>query len=144
MSEVEAKVREILASLPSLYLATTQGDTPWVAGGFFAETGLFTLGMLLETGGTTLANIKANPHVAMVVSAGDPFAAYLQGSAEADLVDDLAEVEGTKTMLLAKAPQIEPFLSAPIQAIRLRVRYWRATDVTNGWLPGKLLEATNP
>ena len=140
MSEVEAKVRDVLGALPSLFLATS-GDEPWVAGGFFAESDPFTLSMVLETGGTTLANIKANPRVAVVVSSGSPFEPFLQGSADVTLVEDPGETEEIKKALLAKAPQVEPFFGAPIQAVRLHVRCWRATDVTSGWLPGKVLEA---
>lgn len=140
MSEVETKVRNVLAERPSLFLATS-GDEPWVAGGFFAESDPFTLSMVLESGGTTLTNIKANPRVALVVSSGSPFEPFLQGSADVSLVDDPAETEEIKTSLLGKAPEIEPFFGAPLQAVRLHVRRWRATDVTNGWLPGKVLEA---
>lgn len=141
MNEVETKVREVLAALPTLFLATTHGDEPWVAGGFFAESDPFTLVMVLESRGTTLRNIKANPRVAVVVSSGDPFTAFLQGSAEASLVTEASEVQAVKAALRAKAPQIEPLLAAPVEAVHLRVRCWRATDVPNGWLPGKTLEA---
>ena len=41
--------------------------------------------------------------------------------------------------LVAKVPQAAGFLHAPIHAVRLRVSSWRATDVQNGWLPGKVL-----
>jgi hypothetical protein len=56
-------------------------------------------------------------------------------------VTETSEVRAGKAALLAKAPQIEPFLAAPLEAVRLHVRCWRATDVANGWLPGKTLEA---
>ena len=141
MNEVETKVREVLAALPTLFLATSCGDEPWVAGGFFAESDPFTLVMVLESSGTTLRNIKANPRVSVVVSSGNPFTAFLQGSADVSLVTEASEVQAAKAALLAKAPQIEPFLAAPLEAVRLHVRCWRATDVPNGWLPGKTLEA---
>lgn len=140
MSEVEVKVRAVLESRPSLFMATN-GDEPWVAGGFFAESDPFTLSMVLERGGTTLANIKANPRVALAVSSGSPFEAFLQGSADVALVDDPAETDEIKKALVAKAPEIEPFFGAPLQAVRLHVRRWRATDVTSGWLPGKVIDA---
>lgn len=140
MSEVENKVRSVLAALPYLYLSTASSDEPWVAGGFFAESDPFTLVMVLETRGKTLANIRVNPHVALVVSSGSAFEPFLQASADVVVLTDEQEVEDVKAALRAKAPQVEPFLNAPIEAVRLHVRRWRVTDVVNGWLPGKEIE----
>ena len=138
---LEDKVRSVLAGHKTMFLGTAAGDRPWVAGVFFAEAGLFTLALVLETHGSTLGNIRANPNVAFVVSAGNGFAPFLQGHAEAVVLSGGEELEATKAALLAKAPEIEPFFAAPITAISLRVREWRATDVTIGWLPAKVLAA---
>ncbi len=139
-SEIEEKIRAILERLPSLYLSTAASDEPWVAGGFFAESDLFTLNMALELTGKTLSNIKANPRVAVVVSSGSPFEPFLQGAAVASVVSDGQEREAVKRALLTKAPQTEPFFEYPFEAVRLRVTSWRVTDVVNGWLPGKELK----
>jgi|GEM_PF-3992727 len=141
MSEVEEKVRNVLEGSSSLFLSTTASDEPWVAGAFFAEVDLLTLVMVLELHGKSLTNIRSNPRAAVVVSSGSPFEPYLQGAADVVIVDDDQELEGVKRALLKKAPQIEPFFAAPLAAVRLHMRMWRATDVVNGWLPGKELKA---
>ena len=138
---MEGLVRRLLAGAPTMYLSTAADDEPWGAGVFFAESGPFELSLVLELGGGTLGNIRRNPRAALVVSNGDPFAPFLQGAADAEVLEDDAEVEATADALRAKAPQIEPLLGAPVAALRLRVRRWRATDVANGWLPGKELPA---
>jgi hypothetical protein len=54
-SEVEGLVRDTLAAHQSFYLAMTSEAGPWVNGAYFAETGLFTLSLVLEQRGRTLA-----------------------------------------------------------------------------------------
>lgn len=127
-----------------MYLSTTADDEPWGAGVFFAESGLFDLSLVLELHGRTRQNIRRNPRVAMVVSNGNPFEPYLQGAAGAEVLEDDDEMRATTDALRAKAPQIEPLLGAPVAAVRLHVSRWRATDVVNGWLPGKELVAPGP
>ena len=127
-----------------MFLSTSAGEEPWGAGTFVAERGPFELGIILEQQGRTLRNIRQNPRVAMVVSSGNPFEPFLQGAADAEVLED---EEGTAAVIAAlrtKAPQIEPLLGAPVVALRLHVRCWRATDVVNGWLPGKELTAPRP
>lgn len=141
LGEVEDLVRRLLAGAPTMYLSTTADDEPWGAGVFFAESGLFDLSLVLEEHGRTLHNIRRNPRVALVVSSGNPFEPFLQGAADAELLEDDEEVKATTDALRTKAPQIEPLLGAPMVAVRLHVRRWRATDVVNGWLPGKELLA---
>jgi hypothetical protein len=99
---------------------------------------------VLELHGRTLGNIRQNPQVAVVVSNGQPFEPFLQGAGEAEELDGEEELAAVKERLLAKAPQIEPFFGAPIAAVRLHLRLWRATDVVKGWLPGKELVAPAP
>lgn len=142
MSEVEEKVRSVLDGSQTLYLSTAAASgEPWAAGAFFAPSDLFTLGLVLELTGKTLANIKTNRRAAVIVSSGSPFDVFLQGLADVEIVDDEAGREDVKQALLSRAPQIEPFFGIPLEAVRLRLRSWRATDVPAGWLPGKELQA---
>lgn len=137
--EVQDAVRRILATSPTFYLSTTANDEPWGAGAFFAEAGMFDLTIVLELQGRTLRNIRQNPKVAMVVSSGDPFDAFLQGAANAEVFEDEQHVAEAAGVLRAKAPQIEPILGAPIAALHLHVTQWRVTDLLKGWFPGKEL-----
>ena len=141
LGEVEDLVRRLLAGAPTMYLSTTADDEPWGAGAFFAESGPFDLSLVLEEHGRTLRNIRRNPRVALVVSSGNPFEPFLQGAADAELLEDDEKLTATTDALRTKAPQIEPLLAAPMVAVRLHVTRWRATDVVNGWLPGKDLLA---
>ena len=135
--EVEGTALRLLAERHTFFLATSQ-EVPWVGGAFFVEDGLWRLHLVLETGGTTLRNLRANPHAALVVSSGSPFEPFLQGAADAAELDGEATAAVAQS-LLAKAPEIAPLLGAPTVAVRLTVRQWKVTDVTRGWLPARVL-----
>jgi hypothetical protein len=140
-TEVREVVRGLLAEHQTMFLSTSGEDGPWGAGTFFVEGDPFTLELVLELHGRTLRNIRQNPKVAVVVSTGQPFEPFLQGAADAEVLDREEELAAIKGRLLVKAPSIEPFFGAPIAAVRLHLRMWRATDVVKGWLPGKELVA---
>jgi hypothetical protein len=133
-------VRNTLAAHKSLFLATSGSTGPWVGGVYFAESGEFTLNLVLEDRGRTLAAIRENPVVSVVVSTGSPMQPFLQAQALAEVVG-AEEGAGVRDLLVAKVPEAAPFLSAPVTAVRLTVRKWRATDIANGLLPGVELPA---
>ena len=141
MAEVQDLVTRTLSSHPTLFLSTTSNDEPWGTGAFFAESDPFTLRLVLEQTGRTLRNVHANPTVAIVVSTGNPYEPFLQGSAGVVVLESVDEVEATKAALIAKAPAVEPILGAPIVAVQLEVTTWKATDIRNGWLPALQLIA---
>ena len=135
---IEQVVIDRLGSSHSFTVATCGPEGPWVAGAFFVESDPFTLELVLEKSGRTVRNITANPQVAVLVASGTPFEPFLQAQAEAEIVTGDADAT-VRAALVAKVPEAAPFLQAPIHAVRLRVASWRATDVQNGWLPGKVL-----
>ena len=128
-------VRNTLAAHKSLFLATSGSTGPWVGGVYFAESGEFTLNLVLEDRGRTLAAIRENPVVSVVVSTGSPMQPFLQAQAFAEIIggDEDARV---RELLVTKVPEAAAFLAAPVTAVRLAVRKWRATDIANGLLPG--------
>lgn len=142
-NEVLEKVCATLAISPALYLSTSAEDVPWVAGAYFAETNAFTLTVVLEGEGRTLRNLRANPCFSIAVSTGSPFEMFLQANGDVVVSDDAAELVQAKRAVKAKVPQAAGLLDAPIPlvAVQLRVREWRATDIVNGWLPGRRLSA---
>ena len=140
-ADVEHLVRDTLAAHSSLYLATAGDAGPWVNGVYFAEEGLYSVVLVLEKRGRTLAAIRSQPRVAVIVSTGSPGDPFLQAAAEAEVLADAA-AERARAALVAKVPQAAPFLSAPVEAVRLTVAGWRVTDIPNGWLPG--VELPNP
>jgi uncharacterized protein YhbP (UPF0306 family) len=140
-ADVERLVRDTLAAHASLFLATSGEAGPWVNGVYFAEDDLFTLALVLERAGRSVAAIRSQPRVAVIVSTGSPGDPFLQASADAEvLVGGAAEY--SRNLLLAKVPQASSFLSAPVETVRLTVNTWRVTDIPNGWLPG--VELPNP
>jgi hypothetical protein len=140
VSEVEVAVRDTLAAHKSMYMATSGSAGPWVGGVYFAEVDVFTLTLVLEQRGRTLAAIRQNPAVALVVAAGTPMQPFLQARATAAVVEGDADAD-VRRRLLQKVPECAPFLEMPIAAIRLTVPTWRVTDIQQGWLPGKELTA---
>lgn len=138
--QVHDKLVRVLAGTSSMFLATA-GDEVWNAGAFYAELDAFTLTLVLETGGTTLRNITANPTTAVVIAPSGPFQPFLQGRASAT-VRDAAGKEETIAALLRKEPQVKPLIeAAPVEAVKLSFSRWRVTDLPAGWLPGKELTA---
>ncbi len=137
-NEVETLVRSTLASHLSLFLATAGRDGPWINGVYFAETDPFTISLVLEQRGRTLAAIRQCSTVALIVSTGTPADPFLQGRATAEVLEGAAADE-VRRLLVAKVPAAAAFMAAPIESLRLVVDSWRVTDVPNGWLPGREL-----
>lgn len=141
-AQVEDKVRETLASHGSMFLAVCTDNVPWASGVHFAETGLYSLVLVLARHGHTLEAIRANPTVGLVVSSGTPFDPFLQARAAAEILPEGPEADEAVRVLVAKVPSVEPFLSTPHAVVRLTVDRWQATDVRNGWLPARELAGT--
>lgn len=139
VSEVEAAVRDTLAAHKSMYLATSSSAGPWVGGVYFAEVDPFTLVLVLEQRGRTVAAVRENPTVALVVAADTPMEPFLQARATAEIVEGDADAD-VRRHLLRKVPECAPFLEFPIAAVRLTVPTWRVTDIPRGWLPGRELD----
>ena len=138
---IAARLEEVLRSVGTLTTSSCRGDVPWAAGGYFAEDGLFTLGMILETHGTTMTNIRANPCVAVSITTGNPYEPFAQGIADVEVLSDEAAIAAVHGALKAKSPEIEPLLGIPVETVRLHVRTWKVSDIPNGWLPAKVLAA---
>lgn len=138
-SSLETLTTELLKGYKTLRLSTAGGPvSPWICGAFFAEDGAFALRIALETHGKSLANVLADKRVAVMMSDDQPFGLFAQGQGTAEVVEGEAEVK-VRAALLAKAPEIEPFLAAPLKTLVVTIDRWILTDVTRGWLPGKEL-----
>lgn len=135
-SSPEQLALEFLAKTPTLRIATAGGPvSPWIAGAFFSESGLFRLRLVLETHGKTMTNVRADNRVAVIV-ADDPYGIFLQGQGVARVVEGEQEAD-VRESLLRKAPQVAPLLGAPIRAVHIDIDRWFVTDVARGWLPAK-------
>lgn len=134
---------EILASHATLKIATSGGAlSPWIATAYFAEDGLFCLEILIEGGGNTLANIRADPRVAIMIEDGIPSRPFAQGWGRA-AVAEAEERAPFASRLARKTPASEPLVSLPhLLPVRLLVERWRITDLEAGWLPAREIAAT--
>ncbi|MEV6256407.1 hypothetical protein AB0L97_24430 [Nocardia sp. NPDC051911] len=138
--DIQDKLTGVLG-FTSIDLATSKAGVSWCSNAFFAELNgdPFRLTLVLESGGRTLDCLRANPSIGVkVVPAGflNPFA---QGLGTAVVRTGASEREETFRTLLRKEPQIEPFLSTPIEAVEVHIDWWRVTHVQGGWLPGRVL-----
>ena len=138
---IATRLGEVLRSVGTLTISSCRDDVPWAAGGYFAEDGLFTLGMILETHGTTMTNIRENPCVAVSITTGNPYEPFAQGIADVEVLSDEAVIAAVHAALGTKSPEIEPLLGIPVETVRLHVRTWKVSDIPNGWLPAKVLSA---
>lgn len=88
-----------------------------------------------------MANVLANPRVAVIVADNSPFGLFAQGEGRVTFVEGEA-AKSVRAGLLAKAPEIEPFFAAPLREARIVIDRWLLTDVPKGWLPAKELRAS--
>ncbi len=133
---------QLLASNRTLKIATSGGPvSPWVATAYFAESGPFELHVMIESGGKTLANVKAHPRVAVMLENGDAFGLFGQAQGRAALVEAGA-AERFQAEVVAKTPESAPLMRLPnLVPVRIEIDRWLLTDVGSGWLPAKELRA---
>lgn len=138
--EIEEKIKEVLESNNAIMLATTGTDySPWILGAYYASEGL-DIYLLVEKGGKSFANIKANKNAAYSVSQNDAMKDFIQGKA---IIKVLADDEEPKVreMLVNKMPWYQTFV--PMVPIKIESSKIFATSLQKGWFPAKVLEAQN-
>ncbi|MGK8524343.1 hypothetical protein ACRS6B_23570 [Nocardia asteroides] len=138
--DIHDKLTAVL-DFTSIDLATSKDGVNWCSNAFFAELGgdPFRLTFVLESGGRTLDDLRANPSIGVKVVPDGFLAPFAQGLGTAAVRTGAREREETFRTLLEKEPRIEPFLSTPIEAVTVQVDWWRVTHVQGGWLPGRVL-----
>ncbi|HEY8145102.1 MAG TPA: pyridoxamine 5'-phosphate oxidase family protein [Kofleriaceae bacterium] len=140
---LEQRLRQVLDSNQTVKIATSgAGLSPWIAAAYFAPDGLFCLEVMIESGGNTLANIRSNPQVAVMIDNGDAFAPFAQAEGRAEVDDQDGAAERFRTDLAAKAPAAAPLVGLPnLVPVRIRIETWRLTDVSQGWIPARQLSS---
>jgi nitroimidazol reductase NimA-like FMN-containing flavoprotein (pyridoxamine 5'-phosphate oxidase superfamily) len=137
----EATRESILAAAQAVFtandavsLATSGGRvSPWVLGAYFAADGN-DLVLFLEQSGKSIANVRANPNVAFLVSKNDAQQDFVQGSAVARMLPP-AEEEAVFAKLAAKMPWFRNY--TPVVPVRLEVTELVVSSFAKGWFPGK-------
>jgi hypothetical protein len=140
---IERRLRQLLASHATVKIATASpGGDPWIATAYFAEgDSSFSLMFMLERSGRTLANMTANPRVAVMLENGDAMALFAQGEGTANVVNDATG--RFRDSIAAKTPASAPLVGlGGLVPVRIEVTRWRLTDVPGGWLPPR--EILNP
>jgi hypothetical protein len=136
---VRAALAELLASQKTLKLATSGGlVSPWITGTYFSETNPFTLHFTLEKAGKGMANVAANPRVAVAVDTNNPFAIFAQGEGKARILTG-APADAQLAALRKKIPEIEPLLAGQLHVMAVDIQRWLVTSFPQGWFPAKVL-----
>lgn len=136
---LEETLTKLFADNATLKIATTDGEpSPWIAAAFFASEGPFTLDVMLEARGRTLANIQARPDVAVMIENGDAFALFGQGHGRATVAD--GEEARMREAIVAKTPSSASLMGIPdLVPVRIEIDRWRLRDVGAGWIFAKEL-----
>jgi hypothetical protein len=139
---VDQALAELLSRNKTLKLATAGGPiSPWITGTYFIADGLFTLHLTLEKAGKGMANVHANPRVALTIDDSDPFRLFVQAEGKASIVDP-ATAQPFYAGLRKKIPEIEPLLAGDLHMMRIDVTTWRVTSFPDGWFPARVLKAS--
>ena len=142
---LERRLEGLLASHPTLKLATVgHGDMPWITAAFFTEDGPYQLLLMLDAGGRTLANLQANPDVAVMIESGDPTTLFAQAEARAEIMDERCGAT-FRDALIAKTPACATVVALPrLVPVRVHVDRWRITDARSGGVPARDLVRRRP
>ncbi len=141
MDEAERVARvaqEILGENASGTFATAGNGGPWATSAFFAEEG-FDLYLLLENRGRALADIRANPQVAVAIDRRIPDR-FLQMEGRAEILEG-PEAKRGMAKVVAKVPMAANFRG--LSVLRFRTAVVRVTDFRRGWFPARELKLQN-
>ncbi|MFO0750110.1 MAG: hypothetical protein U1F43_31230 [Myxococcota bacterium] len=121
---------------PAIAIASTGGPaSPWVLGAYFArDEESFVL--FLEDAGTTLANLRAHPELAFLVSENDAMKDFVQGAGVAEVLPP-AEAERVMARLVAKLPWFK--LYTPSTPVRIRPTRLHVSSFEAGWFPARVV-----
>jgi hypothetical protein len=134
---LERRLRELLASHDSIKIATSSpSGEPWISTAYFLDESPFALAFMMEPGGRTLTNMKANPRVALMLENGDAMALFAQAEGRATVV--VGGRERFRDGIAAKTPASAGLVELPgLVPVRIEVVRWKLTDVPGGWLPAR-------
>jgi nitroimidazol reductase NimA-like FMN-containing flavoprotein (pyridoxamine 5'-phosphate oxidase superfamily) len=128
---------EIFAANNSASLATTGGPySPWVLGVYFANEGL-SLYTFVEQSGKTIANLRANARVSLLISQNDAQKDFAQGIGRVSFLPE-SEAEKVRAMLVAKMPWYQTY--TPVAPVRIDLDELFVSSFASGWFPAKVLK----
>lgn len=126
------KIARILAENSVLTLATGDGEDLWAATMYYLEDGT-DLYCVVKPSAKTLENLKSTPRAAVTVDSRRP-GRFLQGTGRVVVMGPVDEDATLKERLLARNPQIAPFLERTpnCQMLKIVVEEYLVTDHTDG------------
>ncbi len=134
-------LEELLAKHAACVLASAGGATsPWVLGVYFAHEGN-DLYLVLEQSGRTLANLRANPKVAILISANDATQDFAQAQAIAEVLP-ASDEDRVRQRIVAKLPWFATY--TPVLPVRVRLTEAIVTSLQRGWFPGQKVSFETP
>jgi 1,4-dihydroxy-2-naphthoate octaprenyltransferase len=131
------KIAGILAENSVLTLATGDGKNLWAATMYYLEeeTDLY---CVVKPGAKTIENLKITPRAAVTIDSQQP-GRFLQGRGRIVLMGPVDEDRPLKEKLIARNPQIGPFLEKipNCQLLKIVIEDYHVTDNTGGPAPRK-------
>ncbi|PIO47281.1 MAG: hypothetical protein CMR00_11170 [[Chlorobium] sp. 445] len=136
-TEIKAVILDILRTNNAISIATTGGEySPWILGAYFASDDL-SIYLMLEVAGKTVANLRKNPNVGILISQNDATKDFLQAQGVAALLPE-SEMERVMTMLKTKMPWYQTY--TPCVPVQLDIKKWFVSSFARQWFPARILE----
>jgi nitroimidazol reductase NimA-like FMN-containing flavoprotein (pyridoxamine 5'-phosphate oxidase superfamily) len=141
--ETRQTLQSFLAQYDTLLIATERDHQPYTTGAFYAEeiteSGDLVLYFTFIVTSRKLANLRDNPKVGLFIGPRQP-TEWLEGTGLAQVVDDEAEAERAKQLVMQKSELAGQFMAqVPIVPVRVAVNWARITDLRAGY---KVTEVT--
>ncbi|MBI2761662.1 MAG: pyridoxamine 5'-phosphate oxidase family protein [Chloroflexi bacterium] len=138
MDDLPTRMRALLWEQTTMVMATDQGGRPWIASVFYApafEDGRLRITCALLATSQKLANLRANPLVALYVGPQEP-TRWLQASGSARVLEDPGAVQPAMSALKLHAPASAVFIDrVPVVAIVIDIDEAKLTDLIGGKPP---------
>ncbi len=134
--EQRTVLQEYFAQFETWTVAMIAADgAPWLAASYFAplfeDDGNLSVVAVYAEGTLKLASLTANPQAAFLVQSGVPDR-WVQGKALVQVIEAPEERQQAIDHLRHTAPGVEPFLAAPVAALRFVPTWLRYRDMRPG------------
>jgi len=134
--QTRSTLQAFLAEYDTLLIATEHEHQPYTTGAFFAEEitdSDLTLYFTFIVTSRKLANLRQNPKVGLFIGPRQP-TVWLEGTGLAEVVEDGAEAERAKQLVMQKSQTAAAFMAmVPIVAVKVQVNWARITDLRSGY-----------
>lgn len=135
--DILSAAHDVFKAHNATHVATAGGPlSPWILGVYFATQGEQIV-FFLETAGKSLANVRANPRVALSFSENDAMKDFVQLYGSAEILPD-SEEPNVRQLLEAKMPWFKTY--TPVTPVRVRPHQILVSSFSRGWFPAQKVE----